>query len=212
MIATLENDIHKIASELSSDPIKQALAERLILSFSKSINSISSNDAQKALKLNDIDFSLKVGNILAEDKISIEHEKQDTKAINDNKKTQEFIQKLEVHGGTYTSKQLEAKFKIAKAAITNRKNRNSLFSVKVGGRVYFPKFQFTDNMEVTKPFKDVLNILSGKDPIACFFFFLEKVNNHQDEEKTIYEILKDTTQKRYIYSIIERRAKLMHKM
>ncbi|MEZ8356088.1 hypothetical protein CWN94_01790 [Vibrio splendidus] len=210
MEAVLEKSIDQVVTKISSDPVKQLLTERLLHNLASSLNSISAKDAKKLLTLNDINFSLKVGNVLAEKQIGRKHDEAAKKAISNNNKIQQFIEKLEEHGGFYTSKQLENKLDIGKSAINNRKSRSSLFSVKVGGKVYFPKFQFTEKMEVTKPFKDVLETLSGKDSIACFFFLTETSMNHQDEEKAIYDVLKDDNQKRYVYSIIEKRARALH--
>ncbi|TFH88985.1 hypothetical protein [Vibrio ouci] len=210
MTTMLEKSIDKVTTEITPDPIKQLLAERLLNSLASTLASISMKDTKQLLTLGDVDFSLKVGNVLAEQQIGRQHDEVAIQTIQNNNKIQSFLEKLNDHGGFYTSKQLENKLGITKSAINNRKARNTLFSIKVGGRVYFPKFQFTEKMEVNKPFKEVLGYLSGKDPIACFFFLIEKAANHQGEEQAIYKVLKSDDQKRYVYANIEKRARALH--
>ena len=219
MSAVLLKELDHVASQISSDPTKRLLAERYLRYLASTFDFVSTKDAKKLLIMDDLDLCLTLNDVLVKSQSERMQEESIAKKIKQHsdaktkiRKVRKFHNDLKSCGGFHTSKELELLLGISRAAITNRKDRNALFGVKVGGKVYFPKFQFNESMEITQSFKVVLELLKGKDLIASFYFLLEQVTNHQNEKKPIYDVLKDPSQKRYIFANIEKRARRLHSL
>ncbi|WP_042152330.1 MULTISPECIES: hypothetical protein [unclassified Pseudoalteromonas] len=207
-----EREVTILAESVSNDPLKMTLIRRGITNIINNISGVSNDEVIQLLTLQDIDFSMRFGNAIAERHMLQTHSEVVDSSIKKNKMIQKFLESLKEHGGGYTSMQLAEKLEVSKQAISNKKSREQLFYVKVGGQTYFPTFQFSDEKKVSSAFKKVLTILANKDRVSSFFFFTQKLEDRNGNLKPIYKILRGEKQPRYIYEQIEKRARSIHSM
>ncbi|MCJ8274673.1 MAG: hypothetical protein MJK04_35395 [Psychrosphaera sp.] len=212
MDTTIEREVAHLAKSVSNDPLIVTLIRRGIASIINNVKDVNGEEVSSLLSLQDVDFSMKLGNTIAERQMLQTHNNAINANFEKNKMVQKFLNSLEAHGGGYTSIQLAEAQGVSKQAISNRKSRDQLFHVTVGGQTYYPAFQFSDDSKIASAFKSMITTLAKKDRIASFFFLIQQVQDGSENFKPIYDILRGEKQPRYIYDQIDKKAKAIHAM
>lgn len=205
MSGSLRTEFDNIESAAKDNALVEAVTARALHAYVSSIPTLSTADLIALNTLPDTEFSLRIGQKMAQASVFISAGNKE----NSNEREQAknlFLESLAKHGGGYSSKELALKLGITTAAISKRRKEHQLFHLQVAGKIYHPAFQFNADNQVTEPFKRLIVILADKDQMAAFAFLTQMHINRSDVQRPIYEILRSSRQPRYIYEQVEEKA------
>ncbi|MFT4928192.1 MAG: hypothetical protein ACI8WB_004311 [Phenylobacterium sp.] len=205
MSASLQTNFNSIEMATKDNALIEAITARALNAYVSSIPTLSTADLIALNTLPDTEFSIEIGQKMAEASVFINADSHAQENLRVQAKN-DFLTSLTQHGGGYSSKELAIKLGITTAAISKRRKEHQLFHLQVAGKLYHPTFQFNDQNKVTDPFKRVIAILNEKDQMAAFAFLTKMHINRSDTAQPIYEILRGSKQPRYIYEQIEEKA------
>lgn len=120
--------------------------------------------------------------------------------------TVSFYNKLEQVGGFIKAKDVSSLLSVTRQTVNNRVNKNKLLAIRKGGDYLFPLFQFED-LSLLPKFEDVMQAMpEDVDSYLRFSFFVNKLKNGFEMEKTPIEIIKSGDEKEL--SMLKRSASL----